>query len=423
MKTGLKRELEFLVWSLIILLLAGALFDRIVLFLVLGLSAYIAWTLFNLTLLLQWLDKPGKDTPETWGVWEDVFYQLHHLHRRNRKTRKRLTKMLNRFQKSTQALPYATIILNSSNEIEWFNPAARQLFSFRQQRDVGQRIDNLIRHPKFSSYLAKKKFDEPLNFRMEQQRILISITPYAAGQYLLSARDITQRHQLDEMRRDFISNASHELRTPITVMSGYVEMLREIETDTTRMPLEKIQQQTKRMESIISELIGLAKLETADAIEIPETVDSEKLLKEVYDEALALDNGRHPIRLSTSPVKLFGRYDELRMAFSNLMTNAIRYTPEGKVIELYTHADETGINVCVRDQGIGIEYEHIPRLTERFYRVDEGRSREVGGTGLGLAIVNQVLERHAAHLRIESEPGSGSVFCCCFPASALIQEA
>ncbi len=422
MNIGMRRELAFLVWALIVILLVGALFGQILLFLFVALLSYIGWTLYNLALLIGWLAKPTKHTPETWGVWEDIFYQLYHLHRRNRKAKKKLTKMLNRFQKSTQALPYATIVLNASNEIEWFNPAARQMFGFQQKRDVGQRIDNLIRHPSFSSYLAKMKFDEPLDVKLDQQHILLNITPYASGQYLVSARDITQRQQLDDMRRDFISNASHELRTPITVMSGYVEMLRETETEAMSLPLQKIQQQTQRMEDIITELIGLARLETAEAIEIPETVDSEQLLKEVYEEALALDNGRHDISLVTEPVKLLGKYEELRMAFSNLMTNAIRYTPDGKSIELFTQADETGVNVCVKDQGIGIEYEHIPRLTERFYRVDEGRSREVGGTGLGLSIVNQVLERHGASLRIESVPGKGSVFCCYFPASTLLDE-
>ncbi len=422
MNTGFKREIELLVFWFFFLLIVGALSGSILQVLFLGMIVYIAWTFFNLKRLTDWLDKPSKDIPEAWGVWEEIYYRLYTIYKRNRKARKKLTNMLARFQKSTQALPYATVVLNNNDEIEWFNPAARHLFNFHHKRDIGQRIDNLIRQPAFTSYLFKKKFKKPLDFLFHQKHIILNITPYGSGQYLLSARDTTQRRKLDEMRRDFISNASHELRTPITVMSGYIEMLRECEDDVTGMPLQKIQAQTQRMESIISELIGLAKLESSAEIEDPPTVDSDKLLNEVFQEAMALDNNRHQLTISVDQVELKGKYDELRMAFSNLLTNAIRYTPEGRSIELFTMVEDSGVSICVKDQGIGIDYQHIPRLTERFYRVDEGRSREQGGTGLGLAIVNQVLDRHGASLRIESEPGEGSVFCCYFPAAKLAKK-
>ncbi len=418
---GLRREIEFLVFWLCFLLIIGAVFEEILLFLLIGLLAYIGWTLYNLKLLTEWLTKPSKNLPEVSGIWGDVYYHLYHLYKRNRKAKKKLTSMLARFQKSTQALPYATIVLNEYDEIEWFNPAAQQMFNFHAKRDIGQRIDNLIRQPKFTSYLSKRKFEKPLEFQHDFQKVQLSITPYASGQYLLSARDVTQARRLEEMRRDFISNASHELRTPITVMSGYIEVLRETETDETQMPLQKIQQQTQRMEDIISELIGLAKLESSPEIEEPIVVDSDQLLNDVFQEAAALDKGVHKLIISIEPVEIMGKYDELRMAFSNLLTNAIRYTPQDKSIELYTRTDEAGVSVCVKDQGIGINYEHIPRLTERFYRVDEGRSRESGGTGLGLSIVKQVLDRHGASLRIESEPGRGSTFCCYFPYMQLAE--
>lgn len=415
MTSGVKREIEVLFYVLCFLLILGAIFGHALYFLLFGLSVYLVRTLYNLNQLTEWLEKPSKSVPENWGVWEDVYYQLHYMYRRNRRARKKLTSMLTRFQKSTQALPYATIVLNENNEIEWFNPAAKQLFNFYSKRDIGQRINNLIRQPVFISYITKRRFKKPLEFQFEQQKILLNITPYGAGQFLLSAQDVTQVKKLEDMRRDFISNASHELRTPITVMSGYIEMLRELENDTTRMPLEKIQQQTYRMESIISELIGLAKLETADEIENPVQIDVKSLLNEVFEEATAFDQGRHDLNINVDSVQIYGRYDELRMAFSNLLTNAIRYTPEGKSIEVFTESDDAGASVCVKDQGVGIEYAHVPRLTERFYRVDEGRSREVGGTGLGLSIVKQVLDRHGARLRVLSKPGQGSQFCCYFP--------
>lgn len=414
MTTSLRRELELLAAWLVLILILGSIFDEVIVFLLVGLSLYIAWTFYNLNKLTRWLSKPSKQLSETWGVWDEVYYQLHHLYQRQRKARRKLTSILNRFQKSTQALPYTTIVLNKSDEIEWLNPAASQMFNLNVKIDVGQRIDNLIRHPEFTSYLAKRKFDKPLEFTHGVKRILLNVTPYGSGQYLLSARDVTQRRKLDEMRRDFISNASHELRTPITVMSGYIEALQETKDESLKAPLAKIKQQTDRMESIVTELIGLAKLESSPEIVDPVDIDTDKLLNDVYNEALGFDKDKHNITLSIKPIALKGKYDELRMAISNLLTNAIRYTPEGGNIELFSVVDHTGTCICVKDDGVGIDNEHIPRLTERFYRVDEGRSRKQGGTGLGLAIVKQVLERHGGYLRIDTAPGSGSLFCCCF---------
>ena len=405
--------------------LLGIITDSLSTFLLIALAVYIAWNLYNLNKLHKWLVNPSKKTPEVIGIWDDVYYQLYHLFKRQRKARRKLTSILNRFQKSTQALPYATIVLNESNEIEWFNPAARIMFSLHSGIDVGQRIDNLIRQPKFVNYLLKKDFKKPLKFEVHQKKVILSITPYGSGQYLISARDITSLSQLDDMRRDFISNASHELRTPLTVMSGYIEFLQHNADEKIKAPLDKIQQQTVRMNKIITELIDLAKLESSAAVDYTNVVDIKALLNDVYNEAVALDQGDHHIELvieNEDPDKkttsqLNGSYEELRMAFSNLITNAIRYTPEGKDIKLFSTSHETGVSIGVQDSGVGINYEHIPRLTERFYRIDEGRSREQGGTGLGLAIVKHVLDRHNATLNILSEPGKGSTFCCEFPLS------
>ncbi|VAW62108.1 Phosphate regulon sensor protein PhoR (SphS) [hydrothermal vent metagenome] len=416
---GLRRELVFLAFALFLVLVLGSLMGETLGVLCAGLIAYTLWTLYNLNHLARWLSKPSKNTPETWGVWDDVYYQLYHLYRRQRKTRRKLTKMLNRFQQSTQALPYATIVLNKVDEIEWFNPAASQLFSLHQGQDVGQRIENLIRQPEFEHYISMHDFETPLEFQHHQQQILLNITPYGSGKYLLSASDITQRVKLDEMRRDFISNASHELRTPITVMSGYIEILRDMDNELFNQPLDKIYQQTQRMEKIITELIELAKLETSSVADKSQAVNMYELLDEIRTEALAFDQAKHKIEFfienDNKAIEIYGEYNELRMAFSNLMTNAIRYTPEDGSIEFFVYTDDMGINVGVKDQGQGISYEHIPRLTERFYRVDEGRSSEKGGTGLGLAIVKQVLDRHGASLYIESTVGKGSVFRCYFP--------
>lgn len=416
MTSSLRREIELLLAWIVLLVILGSLIDQVQLVLLLGMFVYIFWTLFNLNRLTRWLSKPSKHTPDTFGVWDEVYYQLYHLYRRQRNARRRLASILNRFKTSTQALPYATIVLNEINEIEWFNPAAQHLFDFHSSMDVGQRIDNLIRQPEFVRYLAKRDFEQPLEFEYDQLRVLVNITPYGSGQFLLSARDVTQQNQLDEMRRDFISNASHELRTPLTVISGYVENLIDtVEDKTIAMPLNKIQQQTQRMENIVAELIDLAKLESSSMVEDPVLINVSELLEDVYNEARELSSGRHNITLDYTQVTISGNYAELRMAVSNLLTNAIRYTADGGNIELYSKQDYNASCLCVKDNGVGIEYEHIPRLTERFYRVDEGRSREQGGTGLGLAIVQQVLDRHGGHLRIDSRVGRGSEFCCCFP--------
>jgi len=426
MTPSLRRELLLLTAWMFFMLVIGAMNNSILVFVFTGLLAYVIWNLYNLNRLSRWLANPSKQIPEVIGIWDEVYYQLYQLYKRQRRSRKKLTSILNRFKKSTQALPYATIILNKLNEIEWFNPAASQMFSLHTNIDIGQRIDNLIRQPKFAKYLVKKDFSEPLQLLINQKKIILSITPYGDGQYLISARDITSRSQLDDMRRDFISNASHELRTPLTVMSGYIEFLQHKTDEITKVPLDKVQQQIERMNNIIEELIELARLESSTAVDLSVKVNIKTLLNQVYDEALSLDKDKHHIELimeqdqDINPVLyMHGSHEELRIAFSNLLTNAIRYTPEGGKIKLFSNADDNSLSIGVQDSGIGIDYQHIPRLTERFYRVDEGRSREVGGTGLGLAIVKHVLDRHNASLHIQSVAGRGSTFRCDFPLSYI----
>jgi two-component system phosphate regulon sensor histidine kinase PhoR len=427
MTANLKHELITVITWMFFMLVTGVIFDSVFAFLFFGLLVYVLWTLNNLYKLNKWLAHPSKKTPEAKGIWSDIYFQLSHLYKRQRKARRKLASILNRFQKSTQALPDATIVLNKSNEIEWFNPAAGEMFNLHSSTDLGKRINTVIHFPKFVSYLIKKDYSSPLKFSLNQKKILLGITPYGDGQYLISARDITSLTKVEDMQRDFISNASHELRTPLTVMSGYIEFLQDsANKNKLKIPLEKIYQQTVRMNRIITELIDLAKLESAAAVDDSNIVDINMLLNDVYNEALSLDHNKHHIELvieaedpeSEQALNLHGSYEELRMAFSNLLTNAIRYTPEGKAIKLFSSSSNTCISIGVQDEGIGINYEHIPRLTERFYRVDEGRSRQQGGTGLGLAIVKHVLDRHNAILRILSEPDKGSTFSCEFPQPA-----
>ena len=414
MNSGLRREIINLVASGVIILILGALTGYTLEILVAGLIGYVAWHLYNLSKLIRWLSKPTKVLPESIGIWDELYYQIYHLYQRQRKARKKLKNIADRFRNTTQALPIAAIALNKSNEIEWFNQAAERIFNLKHATDVGNRINNLIRQPAFTNYIMERDFKEAIELEVNHRQLSICITPYGHDQFLLTARDITEQRQLDDMRRDFVANASHELRTPLTVISGFAEALCDQADSRIKAPLEKIQQQTVRMQQIMEDLIILARLESKLAPLLHDRVDLEELVQQVYNDAIMIDHDRHEIILSTQPTSIMGNSVELQMAITNLVTNAIRYTPENGTIRLFISVDDDGVHVGVEDNGIGIMPEHIGRLTERFYRVDPGRSREQGGTGLGLAIVKHVLDRHNASLHVHSVPGEGSLFRCDF---------
>jgi two-component system phosphate regulon sensor histidine kinase PhoR len=416
MSSGFRREIILLLTGITLAVVVGWIEDATLVTLCIALATYLTWNLYNLYLITRWLEKPGKNAPETWGVWNDVLYNMVRMNKRHRKSRKRLATILNRFQQSTQALPYATIVLTDQNEIEWFNPAASAMFNLNQQDDIGVAITRIIRPSVFSRYLREKKFDEALEFRLLTRTLKLNISPFGKGSFLLSAIDVTERRMLDDMRRDFIANASHELRTPLTVITGYIETMREMIGDDSKLPLDRVEQQTERMRTLLEELMTLTRLEEEEQPDVSEQVDVAALLNDIYNDALSIDKGRHDIKLSTEPVILGGNREELHTAFMNLVTNAIRYTPEQGNISIFCNADKHGIHVGVEDKGIGISQQHISRLTERFYRVDTSRSRESGGTGLGLAIVKHALDRHGGKLYIHSVLGLGSLFRCDFPA-------
>ncbi len=414
MNTGLRREIINLVAFGVFVLILGKLTGYTTELLIAGLIGYIAWNLYNLSRLIRWLSKPTKVLPESIGIWDELYYQIYHLYQRQRKARKKLKTIVGRFQSSTQALPIAAIALNRNNEIEWFNQAAERILNLQHGIDVGKRVNNIIRQPAFTNYLIKRDYKEMVELEFNHRQLSLCITPYGHDQFLLTARDITQQRQLDDMRRDFVANASHELRTPLTVISGFVEALCDQADSSIKTPLEKIQQQTVRMQQILDDLIILARLESKLAPLLHDMVDLEDLIHQIYNDAVMIDNKHHKIILSTQPASIMGNSVELQMAITNLVTNAIRYTPENGTIRIFISVDDEGVHVGVEDDGIGIGPEHIGRLTERFYRVDPGRSREQGGTGLGLAIVKHVLDRHKARLHVQSVPGEGSLFRCDF---------
>ncbi len=394
-----------------------------------ALASYLAWHLRNLYRLYAWLrDGHSFHPPESDGIWGEVFHQLYRLQLRNRKRKRRLTGLIKRFQEATAAMPDATVILDADGSIEWFNSAAEQLLGLHPGKDVGQRIVNLVRSPEFARFLASEESSEPLRIASpDDDNLVLSmrIVPYGNDQRLLLARDISQQQRLEQMRRDFVANVSHELRTPLTVVAGFLETLLDDEhPDYATRSMQLMQQQTQRMQHIVEDLLLLSRLETDRTRPVGEVVSVSAVLSMIEEgiEPLAQQK-QQTIRFECDPdLRLFGAEKELYSAFNNLVTNAVRYTPEAGRINVRWYRDERGAHLEVQDSGVGIAPQHIPRLTERFYRVDVGRSRDSGGTGLGLAIVKHVVNRHEGILRISSVINQGSTFTIDFPSNLIVGE-
>jgi two-component system phosphate regulon sensor histidine kinase PhoR len=383
----------------------------------------------NLDRLRKWMHSSlAESVPESTGVWEDVFTMLHRRQRDEVGRRRQLARLLARSQQAGRALPYGVAIVDEEYRIVWCNDSCESHFGIDAEGDAGQPITNLVRQPEFVEYVAARDFSAPLELktaRADGLVLSIQFVPYVESQYLLLSRDITQGIRVETMRRDFVANVSHELRTPLTVLVGFLETVRELKLDPERSRdyLNLMSEQSKRMQRIIDDLLTLSMLESAPEPQ-GERVDVSLLLERIRVEAEALSAGRHQIVLDAeSGFDLLGAESEIASAFSNLASNAVRYTPAGGKVRLVWRASDGGAEFAVEDTGAGIEPEHIPRLTERFYRVDRGRSRETGGTGLGLAIVKHALARHQATLEIESTLGSGSRFTARFPARRVVSAA
>ncbi|MCW8841412.1 MAG: phosphate regulon sensor histidine kinase PhoR [Gammaproteobacteria bacterium] len=424
-------ELRRLFLLLTVAVLLGLPFDHPWFMAIMVLAGYLSWHLYNLYRLYAWLNDGHRfHPPEASGIWGDVFHLLYRLQLRNRKRKRRLTGLIKRFQEATAAMPDATVILDADGTIEWFNSAAQQLLGLQPGKDVGQRIVNLLRHPQFTRLLSKGANSEPLRIPAPDDDCVtlnLRIVPYGREQRLLIARDVSQQQRLEQMRRDFVANVSHELRTPLTVMSGFLETLLEDEQEYAphlARSLGLMQQQASRMQHIVEDLLLLSRLETERSVPPHEVVPVTTVLgviekgimplAEQKQQSLSFDCGKE--------LSIYGAEKELYSAFSNLIANAVRYTPEGGTIQVRWYRDAGGAHFEVQDSGMGIAPEHIPRLTERFYRVDVGRSKASGGTGLGLAIVKHVVNRHNGALRISSTLRKGSTFSIDFPGSLIVSE-
>lgn len=396
----------------------------------LALIGYLGWHLYHLYQLERWYYRRKKtEPPVAAGIWGEAFEHIYQLQRSNRQRKKRLTMILSRFKESTAAMPDATVVLTRDDRIEWFNRAARHYLGLQPKLDVGQRIDNLIRHSRFSEFLERGDFSEPLEMPSpldHEHYFSFRIVPYGNRQKLLVVRDISRLKRLERMRSDFVANVSHELRTPLTVLSGYLENMMDegdVASNHWSRGLQQMQGQTQRMTRLVEDLLMLSRLEDEEKAGLRDPVAVPAILEALLQDARTLSGERqHHISLQAdASLWLRGSEKELTSAFSNLIFNAVQYTPEQGHIDVRWYREGDAACFDVQDDGVGIAPQHVHRLTERFYRVDTGRSRESGGTGLGLAIVKHVLDRHAGRLEIESRPGKGSCFRCRFDGTLVME--
>jgi two-component system phosphate regulon sensor histidine kinase PhoR len=391
------------------------------------LAARVSYHARHLASFLAWLERPTRDAlPVGSGIWEEAFARLHqHLKKRDDE-QQGLLRALGRFRAAGRALPDGVVILDAEDHIEWSNPTAERHFGIDARRDFGQTITNLVRQPDFVAYLERHEYLEPLTLHSVRSDAALSlrVIEFGAEQKLLMSRDVTIEQRLEIMRRDFVANVSHELKTPVTVLSGFVDTLAdesmELSGAQRKRFLALMDEQARRMRRLIEDLLTLSALESGAMPEDEQAIEVRPFVEKLGEEARALSGGRHRISVVVEPdCRLTGSAEELKSAFSNLVSNAVRYTPQGGTVQLAWRLEDGRGVFSVQDNGIGIEARHIARLTERFYRVDSSRSRETGGTGLGLAIVKHVLTRHQATLDVRSEAGRGSTFSAVFPSQRV----
>ena len=423
------------VWGSVILLivvLAHEFGDARAMWVALSLCLILAlvFHLFHLMLLLRWLREPRSATiPEGFGSWRPVFAQLYRQARTQTHSHQKLANTLERFVSAGEAMPDGVVVLDEYGRIEWLNPMAVAHFGLDRQRDVGNQLINLLRQPSLHEYLQQPQHSQPLLLKQVQPQELslsIQLVPFDFTRKLLLSSDITQLERVQTVHRDFVANVSHELRTPLTVIGGFVETLSDMDEPDPlafKQFLPLMMEQTRRMQALVEGLLTLSRLESGAArLAVQEKVEMTALLNTLLAEAQGLSQGQHTLILEASdePSWLWGIENELHSALGNLVSNAVRYTPPGGRIVLHWQVTQEGARFSVTDTGIGIAAPHIPRLTERFYRVERGRSRDSGGTGLGLAIVKHVLLHHQARLEIQSKPGHGSTFSVYFSPQQVV---
>ncbi len=402
-----------------------------------------AWAVLDLQKagrLRAWLRRGEATAPvQLQGIWLDIQGRVRKLLRERERATRDSDRRLQDFLAALQVSPNGVVLLDADARIEWFNQTAAAHFRFEDGRDLLQHIANLVRDPVFAAYLAAKDFQRGIvmtgkaSTATRPVSLAVQLHPYGEGRSLLLSRDITAVEQAETMRRDFVANVSHEIRTPLTVVSGFVETLQSLPLDEAQRQryLDMIAVQAQRMQSLVNDLLTLSKLEGSPPVPQGEWMSATDMLAQVAFEARALSASlaksktpQHRVEFASADgmasVELAGSFSELQSAFINLVGNAVRYTPADGLVQISMTAMADGrAEFAVQDSGPGIDAEHVPRLTERFYRVDRSRSRDTGGTGLGLAIVKHVAQRHGAELKIDTTPGQGSRFSLVFPANRV----
>jgi two-component system phosphate regulon sensor histidine kinase PhoR len=417
---------------LLIATLAGLALEQARLGAILGFTLFVAWHAFHAFRLLAELEsknpRPAEGFPP--GLWRELWFRLSRLSQRSRRRKKKVSRFIKRFREASRAFPYATLLIGRSNRIEWCNPAASNLLELDWPQARGGKFTDILCAPEVNDFLRRGDFGQPLEFSPPSNNTLIlsmMVTPFGKkrNQRLVVLTDITRISNLDRTRRDFVANASHEFRTPLTVISGYLEALSEEKEAFAewQRPLQLMQQQTQRMENVVNDLLTLSRLETDPSDPDRQPTNIPRLLREICEDvgATAAESNHRIHTDIDQELWLKGSYEELQSAFGNLLHNAVQHTPAGSEIRVRWHRRNGNPHFCVQDNGEGIEERYIPRLTERFFRVDKARSRETGGTGLGLAIVKQIVQRYGGDLVINSAFGTGSTFTCVFPESLALE--
>jgi len=428
---GLKEELRWLGFTLVCAAFIGYSLGAFWPSIAIAMLGFVLWMFRKIALLEKWvanarrLDPPSDDFGSIWGEIAD---DVRLLNKRYQKDKLRLQAVVTRVQEMTSALTDAVILIDNRANIEWWNRAALQLFNFKDI-DRGHKLANIIRQPRFVSYFENQEYNQPLethSLHKEGQHLEFHVHPFGHGERLVVVRDITRVKRLEQMRKDFVSNVSHELRTPLTVVKGYIETLTDSPDmkPTWQAALNQVLKQCDRMSALVNDLITLSRLETEESQSKQHAVPLSTLLDSIVADAKELStHDNHQFSVSGDQgVTILGNDRELHSAISNLVFNAVKYSPEGGKVSLTVRNTIQECIVSVADTGLGINPKHIPRITERFYRVDESRSSELGGTGLGLAIVKHVLMRHDADLKIQSRLGYGSTFSCHFPSHRVTAE-
>jgi two-component system, OmpR family, phosphate regulon sensor histidine kinase PhoR len=414
--------------ALLVAVLIGFAVGRVALVVAIVVTVYAASQIVNLQRLEHWLRRRRVESPpDMSGSWGEVVAIVSRIYRRKQYHKAQVTGLMREFRRLTNAMPEGALLLGPEHEILWFNSRVSNWLGLRRKRDIGIRIENLVRQPDFVAYLRNQ---EPADGVVVQDTSDASrwfsfhlVTTGQLQRELLIVRDVSREQHLQAMRKDFVANASHELRSPLTVISGYLDALADDQKldPTWNSPVMEMRRQAERMGTIISDLLELSKLESGERTQGEQPIDIGGLLALLRKEVVALEHRpRDVVLLPDSEAWLRGVESEIHSVVSNLLSNAVKYTPEEGCIELRWWTDTAGAHISVRDTGVGIAPEHIPRLTERFYRVDSGRSRDLGGSGLGLAIVKHALQRHDATLAVESVEGRGSTFTCHFPPSRIL---